>query len=219
MREANLLADASGVKSGAALDRILADCWLETTNSGPYSFDGRPVWDEVALGDRLVALLQIRVATYGPEYSFPVRCDACSTKFVWEVDLVDDLERVPFSEEAIRALRSGSELSTVVGGRTYHYRVQLGRDEKAARKVAQQKSEERVTAALAQRITRVEGVEGLDLRRFLSDLPLGDMRKLLSALDATGGGVETEIGVRCSSCANEMDVELPFTSGFFLPPK
>src|SRR5690349_21438783 len=85
VREANMLADAEAQKKGSVFDSILDACWQSTVEPGPYELtpDGRPSWPRVLVCDRLVAMVGIRVATYGSEYSFGVQCQnrpACGAK-------------------------------------------------------------------------------------------------------------------------------------------
>ncbi len=79
VREERILADRELARSGGQVDRLLAACWEETVDSGPYDFSDKSVeWGRVLQGDRFFALLQIRALTYGPEYAFSVGCQKLS---------------------------------------------------------------------------------------------------------------------------------------------
>ena len=67
VREERVLADRRLAKSGGQVDELLAACWEETLDAGPYDFGEKPIdWGFVLQGDRFYALLQIRALTYGP---------------------------------------------------------------------------------------------------------------------------------------------------------
>ena len=90
VREERVLADRKLAKSGGQLDELLASCWEETLDPGPYHFDGLADWSRVLQGDRFYALLQLRCLTYGPNYAFSVACgeDACRKRIDWEPETV-----------------------------------------------------------------------------------------------------------------------------------
>ena len=83
VREERVLADRRLAKSGGQVDELLAACWEETLDAGPYDFGEKPIdWGVVLQGDRFFALLQIRALTYGPTYAFAVNCqsEACRAR-------------------------------------------------------------------------------------------------------------------------------------------
>ena len=77
VREERILSDRKLAKAGGQVDELLAACWEETVDAGPYDFGDKEIdWGKVLQGDRFVALLKIRALTYGPEYAFAVSCQA-----------------------------------------------------------------------------------------------------------------------------------------------
>lgn len=110
VREERVLADRRLAKSGGQVDELLAACWEETLDAGPYDFGEKPIdWGVVLQGDRFFALLQIRALTYGPTYAFAVNCqsEACRARIEWEMDLAE-LPCRPLSEESRTALLAGN---------------------------------------------------------------------------------------------------------------
>jgi hypothetical protein len=68
---------SSAHEAGGQVDELLAACWEETLDAGPYDFGEKPIdWGVVLQGDRFFALLQIRALTYGPTYAFAVNARA-----------------------------------------------------------------------------------------------------------------------------------------------
>src|SRR5262245_2194140 len=81
-KEERILADRKLAKSGAQLEQLLAACWEETVDPGPYDFGGLAIdWSKVLQGDRFFALLHMRVLSYGTRYEFAVPCEnrSCRT--------------------------------------------------------------------------------------------------------------------------------------------
>ncbi|MFH1919263.1 MAG: hypothetical protein ABIP48_05155, partial [Planctomycetota bacterium] len=61
VREERVLTDRKLAKSGGQVDRLLAACWEETLDPGPYDFGDKDIdWDLVLQGDRFFVLLQLR---------------------------------------------------------------------------------------------------------------------------------------------------------------
>jgi hypothetical protein len=64
VREERILTDRKLAKGGGQIDELLAACWEETTDPGPYDFGDKGIdWGVVLQGDRFYALLQVRALT------------------------------------------------------------------------------------------------------------------------------------------------------------
>ena len=88
VREERVLSDRKLAKSGGQGDELLAACWEETVDAGPYDFGEKDIdWGQVLQGDRFYALLRVRALTYGAEYAFAVSCqsEACRARIEWEL--------------------------------------------------------------------------------------------------------------------------------------
>lgn len=92
-KDGRYLSDRQVMQAGATIDYILKNCWVETIDSGPYkTTDSGLDWSKVLQGDRMWALLQIRIATHGEMYPFKAQCanKLCAhRRFEWEIDLED----------------------------------------------------------------------------------------------------------------------------------
>lgn len=132
-REERFLADRKLAKAGAQLDPILAACWEETLDRGPYDFADKQIdWSKVLVGDRLFTLIQIRVASYGPDYDFSIQCEnrGCRAKIEWELNLLD-LPVVALSDKSRASFLSGNRFETRLpdaGCRTW-FHLLTGNDE------------------------------------------------------------------------------------------
>lgn len=219
-KEVTLLTDPKSLKNGKVVDDLISTCWLETTNPGPYSLDasGKLDWGKVLAGDRYYALLKIREATYGEEYSFKYQCSevSCRHKYEWELEF-DALPVKTLSDESMETFKNGNSFEVDINGTKVVYRLQTGDGEQKAAKLMKRYPNSKLAPALASRIVSIEGVEPNKIVEFIDDLPLGVLRKLLKAFDATDCGVNTTIEVECPKCGNVEEIELPLGKEFWLP--
>lgn len=220
-KEGKLLSDRTSARAGATFEKILAGCWLATTDPGIYDFpDGTVDWSKVLVADRFFALLQIRARTFGDDYAFSVQClsPACRERFEWTLNL-QELPVVPLSDAVKAAFKAGNRFETTLplDGRKVWFRLMTGADEVRAASVLKAGQGGTLLTALALRILEIEDVPDHERRKFLDDMEMADAAALLDHFDQADGGVETSIEVECPSCLGVQDVELPFERGFFLP--
>lgn len=228
-KEGKLLADKAAIRQGNVLDNMLTACTEEVLDPGPYETrsDGKLDWGKVLLGDRFYALMQVRMASFGPEYAFKVQCrdQACRERFEWDLNL-NDLEVRRMNDEDRETFRSDGAFTTELSdGTKVKYRLAVGADEKA---VARNRTQDRALVdMLALRIVSIEGVGEFkptdagravrSVKGFLEDLEWSELVKLLNALDSHDCGVKTDIEIECPACGSVQEVQLPFERGFFLP--
>lgn len=220
-REERVLADRKLARSGAQLEQILAACWEETLDPGPYDFGEQPIdWGKVLQGDRFFAMLQIRILSYGPEYAFSVPCEnrGCRARIEWELDL-RDLPVRTLSGESRAAFLNGNRFEAVLpdAGRKVVFRLLTGADERRMTALRRAAGERPITTLLGFRLESIDGVEPRDKQRFIEDLGMADVTFLLGEFDRVDCGVDTEIEVECPECFGTTRIELPFEKGFFLP--
>ena len=223
VREEKILADRKLARNGAQLDELLAACWEETLDPGPYKFEGpKPNWTQVLQGDRFYALLQLRAITYGPEYSFAVTCrePKCRSRIDWEVNLCD-LPVRPLWGTNLDAFVAGNRFSTALpdAKKTVSFRLLVGADERQLVRLKRDAVDTFLAASIAFRLLDIDGVSPKDKRRFVNDLSLADARHLGEEFQRADCGVETSFEVECQSCFATQEVELPFETDFFLPTK
>ena len=223
VREERVLADRRLAKSGGQVDELLAACWEETLDAGPYDFGEKPIdWGLVLQGDRFYALLQIRALTYGPTYAFAINCqnEACRAKIEWELDL-GELPCRALTDQSRAALLAGNRFETVLpdAGKKVWFRLLIGADERKLPQLRRSAGDQLLSAMLAFRVLEVEGVEPREKKRFIEELSLRDADFLVDEFDRVDCGVDTAIEVECSECFATQEVELPFDRSFFMPGK
>ncbi len=224
-KEANILADASQARRGQTFDQILAGCWLSTRSAGVYTPrpNGSLEWGKVLVCDRFYTIVQIRVATWGEHYSFPVQCreQMCRHKFDWSLNLNSDLVYKVLPEESRRIFQESNRFEVIIPslGRKVVFSLQNGAMEVKAGQDARVRKDKAMTVSLAHRIVEIEGVAALDKLRFIDELDLGDAQAIMDALDDADGGLETQVEVECQMCGAQQEVELPLGREFWLPSK
>jgi hypothetical protein len=221
-KEGKLLSDRSAARAGSTFEKLLAGCWVTTTDPCIYDLadDGTLDWSKVLVADRFYTLLQIRALTFGDDYAFSAQCQspACRERFEWTLNL-QELPVVALSEASKAAFKAGNRFETTLprDGRKVWFRLSTGADELRAANVLKANRDGALLAALALRIVEIDGVADRDRRKFLDDMEMADATALLDQFDAADGGVETRIEVECPDCLAVQDVQLPFERGFFLP--
>lgn len=219
--EERILANKKLVRSGQFVQRLLDACWVETNNPGPYepTDSGHPDWREVLQGDRFVALIAIRAATYGSDYEFRVSCSACRERIEWRIDLHADLKVKPIRPEDLERFRRGELFEAQAGGYMIKYSLPIGRDEERIGKLMQKAAADHtpISTALRTRIVEVEGLSTGQIQKFLGGLSLRDARRLQHEFEAHNCGVETSVQIDCPHCGEVQDVDVPFGRTFWMP--
>jgi len=153
--DGRFLTNRSLVRKGLLLDHILSNCWIETIDPGIYkaSAGGALNWGQVLQGDRMYALLQIRIAgSQGSDFEFSTQCKnrACREKFPWEIDL-EDLPIKLLDEEVKAKLAAGeNRFETRVPGTEERKQLQAG--DRDSRGIILRKSKSEIIPNTGQRI-------------------------------------------------------------------
>jgi hypothetical protein len=226
--EINLFTNRDVVKSGDLFDRILRSCWVETTDSGPYSFaetgKSSPDWKRVLVADRTMALIAIRIATYGSSYVFNVQClnsQSCGERFEWEIDLSSDLDVFDLPESSIDKIRDDdNRFLCSVDGHEIVFKLTDGAGETLAGRRLAKNRNDIMSVGLASKIVSVDDKELNHVRaeEFVKALGADSQLELLQRFEEVDGGVETMIEIECPSCYTKQDKSLPLgEEGFWIP--
>lgn len=229
LSEGNILANKRIAKQNKLIDELMRAVWMKTHERGQceYEMNGLgPKWGTVLAGDRMYALLQARILTFGPQYDFKIQCDSatCERYFWWEIDL-SELEVKKLKPEHAKIFNDGNkfeaELETI--GKKIQFQLMTGNIQRRALKDAEDNQDEPLTTSLSHRLLGVEG-EKFDERKhtikdWLDEQDLGFAMDMVDLLDEYDCGIETGIDIECPHCDNEMEVELPLGKEFFMPRK
>lgn len=204
---------------------IVKRCFVpeESTFYAP-SFD----WTDVLLADFNVIILAVRIATYGSEFEFQVRCPACEKKFGWELDLNGGVDIYAIPDESMDVVKSGSlfecPLKTNDGLKSVHFRLGKVSDRRRLMKNAEKHGED-LNVAMATRVEKIDDLESPSPSKafeakikFFESLGISEHSKLSEYMESLDGGIDTAVPVECVHCGEETNVELPFDGRDFWSP-
>lgn len=208
-------------RTGKFTGKLLDACWTSTSDPGPYApdDDGKLDWDKVLAGDRFYAVMQVRIAMYGPLYDFSVRCKAkdCKHMFRWEGLNLEELPVKKFAEADLNAFKNGNVHEGVLpDGRKFRFKLATGTEEaKIAQLVDKQDA---FNQAMVARLHSVDGVTGT-LRSFFEQQEISVHFAMLREMDKHDGGVDTTVEVVCPKCDYLFQADVPFDEGFLVPSR
>ncbi len=214
--EVDYFANKKNTKRGGLGSKILERLWVKTEAPGrayTVADDGAIDWDTTLRGDRFYLYLMARVATFGPIYSFQLTCphSDCEQSFYHDLNLLD-LDLQPYSTKSINCFRDDNRFVTNALGFDVGFQLVTGRIETKLDAVERKSKQERMSAALAQRILSVEAIgdDREKIQEWLRGLDQYDLLELTESMDDSDGGYETSIDVECPWCQEVIEeVELP----------
>ncbi len=234
-KEAALLSDRNAARDGSVVEKMLSNCWVSTIDAGPYAFaDGSIDWSKVLIGDHTYALIQLRVETFGSEYTFPVQCNSadCRNRFEQSIDL-SQLPIIALSDANRAMYSAGNRFETRLpkDGRRVWFRLLTVKDQKEIRQRLEKSGADPLFTSLLFRIVEIEDLGSKDpngnfrslstdkqaQKRFLEDCDFSDMDFLMKEFNVVDCGVDTAVQVECPRCWSRDEIELPFDRAFFLP--
>lgn len=219
---AGILTDKNALQSGIAADHILKNCTTAIEERGPYNWHERVDWKQALACDRVWALMEIWVATYGETYELELRCPSCDHKFFWDLPLLQ-LERYELPDESREKISKGDNRFTakLTTGEAVAFRLMNGRDQVNALKKMREVGDDLFVAAMKTRVMSIEGVEDKDLETFIGDMSMGEIQSCIDQFDEVDGGVETETDVYCprAACQFVWTVDVPLDLERMFTPK
>lgn len=245
-RDGRYLSNEKLVQDNEIEDYVLRGCWMSTLDSGPYTLVADKIdWKRALIGDRTVAMLHIRNATYPDDpYDIPMKCQnqTCGssgkrTMFHWEVDLAELIKKKVknLPKASADAVRSSQKISIIIPGTTtaakflpinhedrsgwLKWREQLRALSKQNQKKHKEDTLNDLVSAPVFWNLEIDGITKLlDKMEFLEDLPLRSIRDLTEIVEAADCGIDTELEIECPKCGHSWLINLPFTRRFFVPP-
>jgi hypothetical protein len=208
--EEEILATPRHVRKNEAIDMIFKRCIEEHIDS-----------TDLLTIDRNYLLIWLRGISYSPLYEVKVKCPACENSFDTEIDLnVLPVEQCP--DDFTSATLSGTLPKS---GYRFTYRLSTGKDEMAILQYREKQAKKFVnstddtltfrTSLLLNNIEDVTDTKSLQI--LLKRLPISDVAYLRSLINEPPFGVDTDVGLVCSICANEFNIDLPLEASFFFP--
>lgn len=203
-------------------DAILTGCTLEVVDLGPYKAPFN--WKDVLIADRFVALLRVRVCTWGAGYEFRIRCKDVECvhhkkPFLWEEDL-DGLEIKALPQTSIDKVKANDLIFEIeLAGKKSKFKLLQGKDE--GRSLPEVPKHKVVLAQVASRLIYVEGQDVTkwdELLDWVGEIDLPELVAAKELFESVDGGVQTNTVVECPGCGLEFDTPIPFGAQAFLLP-
>ena len=223
VREGRKLTDRELAQRGLVVESLIRDCWIETLSPGPYKFktdrDDKPIvdWPQVLQGDRVYALVQLGIHTYGPRYDFDCTCRNCGKRIRWSVDCENELDVYDLPDASREKIAAGdNSFEAEFKDTVIRFKLLTGADEKFILGVQEDAPETIMEQSLALRITSIEGVSDGDKLDWIRELGLDEALDLTDLFDAQDCGVESDILISCPRCFAEQEHTLPFDLDFIL---
>lgn len=226
--ETNALADRKAAAKGLTFDRVLSGIWTKTTDPGPYQRlkvevgEGPVPWGKILVCDRFYVLALARIATYGPEFVFKLKCQdqTCDKAFSWEINLETDVRVLDLPEKSREKIAVGdNRFETAIEGRAIAFKLMTGDDERNTGLRAEESASELMTLALSSRIIEVEGLNRGQIEAWINELDAPVQFDLLDKFEAVDGGFDNRIEVECPRCFQVFEVPVPFAGAAFWTPR
>ena len=201
--EEELLTNQRLIRSGDAVNHVLANCIVRVGENGEVST--KDVLDMLS-GDRLFTLVRLRQVSLGDEVELDPVCPntACRTKNHIVVNL-NDLPVTPYGEEREFTF-------TLPGsGRKVKFVHLDGHKEK---RLAQMQ-EPNISSAMMIRIREID--DAAPSKKALAEMSMRDRTALRAEMLRVDAGIDTNIECDCESCGTRIRTKLEAEPSFLFP--
>ncbi|MHB9037902.1 MAG: T4 family baseplate hub assembly chaperone [Armatimonadota bacterium] len=201
--EEELLTNQKLIRSGDAVNQVLANCILRTGESEDVTT--KHVLDMLS-GDRLFVLVKLRQISLGDDVELELSCPsaACRAKNRAVISL-DDLTVTPYPDEREFVL------VLPASGAKVRFCYLDGHKEK---RLAQMQ-EPSISAAMLIRILDIDG--NPPSKKALSDMSMRDRSALRAEMLRVDAGIDTAIECDCDSCGSRIRTRLEAEPSFLFP--
>jgi len=212
-REEDILTSRAYIKDGTVISKLIDSCLV----------DKRINSEDLISGDRTALMVALRITGYGADYNIEVSCPECGATNKSEFDL----SQLPIRRLEVEPVEIGENLFEVVlpvTKKTVQVKFLTGHDEKEMMIINERKKKKGMSTdtGITDRLTRcIESVDGITNKNkisfFVKNMPVRDSLALRKFLDNQEPGVVMKGDLRCNSCFEESEVELPIGASFFWP--
>lgn len=223
-KEEDILTNKSLIKKGLVIDRLIESLLLD--KSIPVA--------TLLVGDKNATMVAARIAAYGPTYDVSVGCQECGGKNVVGIDLTEIKIRESsqiFEEVGSNELLNAEQLQTgniVIKlprtGWTVECRLMDGTDERKILSLLETKrrtdpsAELTISEQLEIIVSSINSVtDQVMLKQAVAAMPAYDAKHLRNLYQKMIPNVAIQKKFVCRSCAEEQELEVPFTQEFFWP--
>jgi len=201
--EEELLTNQRLIRSGDAVNRVLANCILRLGESE------QPTLNDILnmlSGDRLFTLVRLRQVSLGDEVELDLVCpnQACRVKNHIIVNL-NDLVVIPYGEER--------EFTFTLPGSGKKVKF-IHLDGNKEKRLAQMQ-EPNITSAMMIRILEIDGAA--PSKKAFAEMSMRDRTALRSEMLRVDAGIDTNIECGCESCGTLIRTKLEAEPSFLFP--
>lgn len=171
--------------------------------------------------DRMAILLAIRTFSFGADYEFAYKCQACGSSQKAVINVNRDLNEVK-----TEPMEEPFDIKLPDCDKTVSVRFLRGADEEAVAKTTKRLALQSVDAGdtstiarLARLIVKVDGEEhDLIVReKFVGDMTARDANTIEDEIAAREPGIDLTVHPECTKCEHVNDMRMPFDRDFFRP--
>lgn len=212
-REEDILTSRAYIKDGTVISKLIDSCLI----------DKRINSEDLISGDRTALMVALRITGYGADYDIEVSCPECGTTNKTSFDL----SHLPIKRLQVDPVEVGQNLFEVVlpvTKKTVKVKFLTGHDEKEMMIINERKKKKGMNTdtGVTDRLTRsIQSVDDITDKNkiafFVKNLPVRDSLALRKFLDKQEPGVDMKGMLRCNSCFEESEVDLPIGTSFFWP--
>ncbi len=222
-KEEDILTNQSYIKQGVVLDKLFQALIITPID-----------YNDLFLGDKNAIMVAARISAYGANYDVTVNCSSCGSKNILSIDLTEaKLKTTP--EDLKQAIPEVSSITQLENGNILlllpktnwivECKMMTGVDERKILGIIEQKknkndnsSELAISEQLKLIIVSINSVFDEEMINNAVDvMPAYDAKILRNTYQRVIPNMVIEKHYVCSSCAEEQDLEVPFTQEFFWP--
>lgn len=151
--------------------------------------------DGLVAADWETVLMAIRAVTFGPSVELEDVCTNCGSRYLYDVNLLQDIP--------MRTLSPEDRNFAVIGrhGTEYQMTIPMGSVKRKLQTMKSATPGEINSALIAGCLLSVNGRPILDMDRIVRDMPLADRRSLVEAIDSKIVGPDLqEVKTKCPDC-------------------
>jgi len=209
----DILTSRSLLRTGKAIDTLLANCLIDKTINP----------EDLLSGDKNAILTYLRVSGYGPEYKVEISCPGCAEDINYEFDM-SVLEMNPLSLEPTLAGENCFDF-VMPSGTNIEFKFLNSAEEKEIsdtqekiKKKTNSPIDKNVTTRLKQQIISLNGNSDLTLiNDYVDNMPVRDSRSFRSYLEKHNPDVIMKQSFNCTHCGDSQEVDIPISVSFFWP--
>ena len=209
----DVLTSRSLLRTGKAIDTLLANCLVDKTINP----------EQLLSGDKNAILTYLRVSGYGPEYKVEIDCPACAESVKYEFDM-STLEMTPLDLDPV--VEGENRFGyTLPSGDYIEFKFLNSAEEKEisdtlerVKKATSSPIDKNITTRLKNQIISINNNTDLPfINNYVDSMPVRDSRAFRSHLENNNPDVIMKQDFACPHCGDSQEVDIPISVSFFWP--